>query len=51
MIRDGIITGFAANGAAMIHDFELAYAGRTSEDVGAGLVDGSFGMAEETGAL
>jgi deoxyhypusine synthase len=51
MIRDGIITGFAANGAAMIHDFELAYAGRTSEDVGAGLIDGSFGMAEETGAL
>ncbi len=51
LIRDGIITGFAANGAAMIHDFELAYAGRTSEDVGAGLVDGSFGMAEETGAI
>ena len=51
LLRDGIITGFAANGAAMIHDFELAYAGRTSEDVGAGLVDGSFGMAEETGAI
>jgi deoxyhypusine synthase len=51
LIRDGIITGLAANGAAMIHDFELAYAGRTSEDVGAGLVDGSFGMAEETGAI
>jgi deoxyhypusine synthase len=51
LIRDGIITGFAANGAAMIHDFELAYAGRTSEDVAAGLVDGSFGMAEETGAI
>jgi len=51
LIRDGIITGFAANGAVMIHDFELAYVGRTSEDVGAGLVDGSFGMAEETGAI
>jgi deoxyhypusine synthase len=51
LIRDGIITGFAANGAAMIHDFELAYAGRTSEDVGAGLVDGSFGMAAETGSI
>lgn len=51
LLRDGIVTGFAANGAAMIHDFELAYAGRTSEDVGAGLVDGSFGMAEETGAM
>jgi deoxyhypusine synthase len=51
LLRDGIVTGLAANGAAMIHDFELAYAGRTSEDVGAGLVDGSFGMAEETGAI
>ena len=51
LMRDGIITGFAGNGATMIHDFELAYAGRTSEDVGAGLVDGSFGMAEETGAI
>jgi deoxyhypusine synthase len=51
LLRDGILTGFAGNGASMIHDFELAYAGRTSEDVGAGLVDGSFGMAEETGAI
>jgi hypothetical protein len=51
LIRDGIITGFAGNGATLIHDFELAYAGRTSEDVGAGLSDGSFGMAEETGAI
>ncbi|MGH7841064.1 MAG: hypothetical protein ACREQT_06015 [Candidatus Binataceae bacterium] len=51
LIRDGIVTGFAGNGATMIHDFELAYAGRTSEDVGAGLIDGSFGMAEETGAI
>jgi deoxyhypusine synthase len=51
LIRDGIITGLATNGAAMIHDFELAFAGRTSEDVGAGLADGSFGMAEETGAI
>jgi deoxyhypusine synthase len=51
LMRDDIITGLATNGATMIHDFELAYAGRTSEDVGAGLVDGSFGMAEETGAL
>ena len=51
LIRDGIITGLATNGAAMIHDFELAFAGRTSEDVGEGLADGSFGMAEETGAI
>jgi deoxyhypusine synthase len=51
MMRDGIISAVAANGAAIIHDFELAYAGRTSEDVGVGLSEGSFGMAEETGAF
>jgi deoxyhypusine synthase len=51
LIREGIITAVATNGAAMIHDFELAYAGRTSEDVGEGLAYGSFGMAEETGAI
>jgi len=51
LMRDGIVTAIATNGATIIHDFELAYAGRTSEDVGAGLSDGSFGMAEETGAF
>jgi deoxyhypusine synthase len=51
MLRDGIIGAIATNGAAIIHDFELAYAGRTSEDVGAGLSEGIFGMAEETGAF
>src|SRR5581483_777215 len=51
LIRDGIIGAIAGNGATLIHDFELAYAGRTSEDVAAGLGDGSFGMAEETGAI
>jgi deoxyhypusine synthase len=51
MIRDGVLSAIATNGAAIIHDFELAFAGRTSEDVGAGLADGSFGMAEETGAF
>src|SRR5260370_33205693 len=50
LLRDGILSAIATNGAAIIHDFELAAAGRTSEDVGAGLADGSFGMAEETGA-
>ena len=49
LIRQGIVSAIATNGAAMIHDFELAFAGRTSEDVGAGLADGSFGMAAETG--
>src|SRR5215472_14627350 len=51
LLRDGILSAIATNGAAIIHDFELAVAGRTSEDVGAGLADGSFGMAEETGAF
>lgn len=46
----GIVTHIAMNGAAAIHDFELAAFGGTSEDVEAGLADGSFGMAEETGA-
>jgi hypothetical protein len=49
MLRDGIVSAIATNGAAIIHDFELALAGRTSEDVGEGLADGSFGMAQETG--
>lgn len=47
----GIIDAVALNGAGIIHDFELAFLGRTSEDVEAGLADGSFGMAEETGAF
>lgn len=51
LLRDGIISAVATNGAAIIHDFELSYAGRTSEDVGAGLAEGIFGMAEETGAF
>jgi deoxyhypusine synthase len=51
LLRDGIMSAIATNGAAIIHDFELAFAGRTSENVGEGLRDGSFGMAEETGAF
>lgn len=51
LLRDGILSAVATNGAAIVHDFELAAAGRTSEDVGTGLRDGSFGMAEETGAF
>jgi deoxyhypusine synthase len=46
----GIVTHVALNGAAAIHDFELTAFGGTSEDVESGLADGSFGMAEETGA-
>jgi len=48
LMEEGILTGVAMNGAGAIHDFELAYAGATSEDVGTALEDGSFGMARET---
>jgi len=49
LMRRGYATAFALNGAAAIHDFEIAIAGQTSEDVEAVLPDGRFGMAEETG--
>jgi len=49
LIRRGVITHLASNGATVIHDYELARWGGTSEDVEAGLRDGTFGMAEETG--
>jgi hypothetical protein len=49
LMRRGYATAFALNGAAAIHDFEIAIAGHTSEDVEAVLPDGSFGAAEETG--
>jgi hypothetical protein len=45
----GFATAFSMNGSAAIHDFEIALAGHTSEDVEAVLPDGSFGSAEETG--
>ena len=45
----GVITHLAMNGSAAIHDYEIARFGGTSEDVAAGLKDGTFGMAEETG--
>jgi hypothetical protein len=48
LIRRGIITGLATNGASMIHDTELALYGHTSEEVGQGLVDGTFGVTGET---
>jgi hypothetical protein len=49
LMRRGFVTGFAMNGAASIHDFEIAIAGQTSEDVEVVLPDGRFGAAEETG--
>jgi hypothetical protein len=49
LMKHGFVSGIAMNGAALIHDFEIALAGNTSEDVAAGLGEGQFGMAEETG--
>ena len=49
LMRRGAITHLASNGSAGVHDYEMARWGGTSEDVEAGLADGSFGMAEETG--
>ena len=49
LVRRGVVTHVAMNGSAAIHDYEVARFGGTSEDVAAGLRDGSFGMAEETG--
>ena len=47
-IQRGVIKAVAMNGSAAIHDFELALAGKTSEDVSASLHAGKFGMASET---
>jgi hypothetical protein len=47
-IERGVLSCVALNGAAAIHDVELALAGRTSEDVSSSLMAGTFGMARET---
>lgn len=49
LMERGAATFFAGNGSVAIHDYEVARWGATSEDVEAGLADGRFGMAEETG--
>lgn len=49
LMERGFVSGVAMNGAALIHDFEIAIAGNTSEDVDAGIGAGQFGMARETG--
>jgi hypothetical protein len=46
-----IVTSLSLNGAGIIHDFELSFMARTSEDVDAELLSGAFGMAEETGRV
>jgi Deoxyhypusine synthase len=49
LMERGFISAIATNGAGVIHDFEIALSGGTSEDVDATLGTGTFGMAEETG--
>ena len=49
LMRRGFVSALATNGAGLIHDFEIALAGSTSEDVDEALGPGRFGMAEETG--
>jgi deoxyhypusine synthase len=49
MMKKGIITAISTNGASVVHDFELSYFGKTSEDVVEQLETGKFGMAYETG--
>jgi hypothetical protein len=51
LMEEGYVSGLALNGAGIIHDFEMALVGQTSEEVEEGLQSGEFGMAEETGAL
>ena len=50
LLERGAIDGLMMNGAGCVHDLELAMMGRTSEEVGEALDDGSFGMARETAA-
>jgi hypothetical protein len=51
LMRRGYVSAIAMNGAGIIHDFEMALSGATSEDVDESLGPGRFGMAEETGRL
>ena len=51
LMRRGYVSAIALNGAGIIHDFEIALSGATSEDVDESLGPGRFGMADETGVL
>lgn len=51
LARRGHAHGFVMNGSAAIHDSEVALQGSTSEDVGGGLFEGTYGTADETGRL
>jgi hypothetical protein len=51
LMERGFVSAIAMNGAGIIHDFEIALSGATSEDVDEALGAGAFGMADETGRL
>lgn len=51
LVERGVVTAIAMGGATSIHDFEIALFGETSEDVQENIMDGTFGMVEETGRL
>jgi hypothetical protein len=51
LMERGVLKAIALNGAGIIHDFELALVGKTSEDVDREINSGMFGMAEETGRI
>jgi len=51
LMKEGWITALALNGAGIIHDFEIAFTGQTSEEVQFQIKNGHFGMAQETGQM
>jgi hypothetical protein len=51
LMKNGFITSLSTNGAGAIHDLEIAFWGKTSEEVEKGIDDGSFGMARETSEI
>jgi len=51
LMKEGFVTLLSTNGAGAIHDVEIAFWGKTSEEVEEGLEDGSFGMAKQTGEI
>lgn len=49
LMEQGWVTHLATNGAGIIHDWEFAYQGQSSEDVKANVARGEFGIWQETG--
>ncbi len=48
LMKQGYVTALSFNGSALVHDFEIAFMGATSEDVDSQIGEGKFGLAEET---